>query len=275
MEIDILNSSRILSAQAESPSLLLEKPPKFSWFSHISHVYRNFIKKFVQFLEKHDYRVTAMILGTLLVEFWHALKAGLTSPMSWKRHFNFYQMNPTELTPEQLKKHPLLLIHGNYHNQSAWMSLAKKLKSYDLGPIYTVNVPNGKITYRDYEIVQKKISEINEHYQRFGIHSVKIHIIGHSRGGCLAHHIAWEALQKGSEEIGKIIKIGSGLSPLDKVHMEDPIFHTRVYEMMGKYDILENHQSKRPASHLKIIDSGHLGLLYSSQTHQSIIDWLI
>lgn len=274
MDSNILNSSDIISSQAEQPSLLLEKTNKFFWRSQISHAYRNVIKRFVKFLEKHDYRVVAMILGTFLIEFWHAIKAGLTSPMSWKRHFNFYQMNPKKLTQEQLKKHPILLIHGNYHNQSAWISLAKKMKSCGLGPVYTVNLPNGVITYRDYEIIQKKIDEIKNHYQQFGIDNIKINVIGHSRGGCLAHGIAWIALKNGSEEIGKIIKIGSGLNSSEREHLEDPAFNARVYEMMGKYDILETHQSLRSESHVKTIDSGHLGLLYSSQTHQSIIDWL-
>lgn len=249
----------------------------------IRNAYRNAIKKFVEFLNKHKWYVAAMVLGTLLLEPWQAIKAGFRCPAGWKKHFNFYKMNPKVLTEEQLKKRPILLIHGNYHNQSGWMNLAKSLKNRNLGPVYTVNVPNGDVTSRDYEIIQRKVEQIKAQYKKHNVNGIKIDVIGHSRGGYLAHRIAWTTLKedgkrywKRSEDIGKVIKIGSVLDQdeINAIEEVDSDFSSRVYEIVGKYDILETQPSLRPRTHKVIVNSGHLGLLYSAKTHRCIIKCL-
>ncbi len=254
-----------------------------SFCQRICNIYKDAIQNFILFLAKHKFIVTSMVLGTLLLEPCESIKAAFMIPAGLKKHFNFYNMNPKTLTREQLNKQPILLIHGNYHNQSAWISLVKKLKAENLGPIYTVNLPSGPITDKDYKAIKEKVDEIKSQYKRYNIHNIKINVIGHSRGGFLAAQIASTVLGKGkkcsevgSENFGKVIKIGSVLnqSAISSIQEEDLDFCDRVYEITGKYDALVTGQSLLPASHTKMVNSGHLGLLYSAKTHHHVIQML-
>lgn len=257
--------------------------PRATYISWVKNLYRNVIKELVNFLRKHKFFTTALVFGTLLSEPWQSIKAGFISLVSWKKHFNFYNLNPFILTESQVKKRPILLIHGNYHNQSAWLNLAKKLKESDLGPVYTVNLPSGKVTHKDFEIIERKLEQIKFQYQQKGISNIKVDIVGHSRGSSLAHLIAWTA-DKGdrnrylykSETIGKVIKIGSSLEfdEITQIQRIDPQFNNRVYEIVGQHDILVTNPSLFPPDRQKTIQVGHLELLFSSQMHQTVIQWL-
>lgn len=259
-----------------------ESPSELSLCQRIYICYFNAIKTFIEFIWKHEWYTTASVLSTLLLEPWQAIKAGFLSVANWKSHFNYYDMNPITLMEDQLKKQPILLIHGNYHNQSAWLDLAKELQLQNIGPVYTVNVPNREITEVDYEIVQKKIDEIKEQYKNHNS-DIKINLIGHSRGAYLAHQFSWwnkyydgKFFWNRSEDIGKVIKIGQVLKQkeIDTIQKWYPDFKDRVYEITGKYDFLYSPQSFLQDTHKKEIDMGHLGLIYSPDTHQQIIKWL-
>lgn len=224
-----------------------------------------------------------MILGTLLLEPWQAIKSALMSLALLKPHFDFYNTNPVTLTKEQSNKQPILLIHGNYHNESAWISLAKKLKSSNLGPVYTVRLPNGDVTDKDFEILNKKTEQIKAQYKKFNVNNIKINLVGHSRGGFLAGRMAWTALKGDgkrhwarSEDIGKVVTIGSVLDQeeINAIQGQDANFGNRICEITGKYDVLITDQSLLPVNCKEVIDSGHLGLLYSDRTHRRVIQAL-
>lgn len=211
LKID-LSSTPSENAKLENGSI--SKP---SFFQRVRNAYLKAIRKFVKFLQKYELFATSLVLGTLLTELWPAFKAAFIGAAYYRKDFNYYHMNPKILTQEELNKQPILLIHGNYHNQSAWISLAKKLQLNYLGPVYTVNLPGGVITDKDYEILDEKMEEIKAQYKKSKAGHIKIHVIGHSRGGFLASEMAWVTLkkdQKGnrywkrSEDIGKIITIG-------------------------------------------------------------------
>lgn len=269
------------SAQLKKGSL--SKP---SLFQRLYNAYLNAIRQFVTFLQKYEWYATSLILGTLFAELLPAIKAAFMSAANLKKDFNFYGMNPKVLTTEELKKQPILLIHGNYHNQSAWLSLAKKLQSSNLGPVYTVNLPCGAITDKDYEILDDKLEEIKGLYKKANACPIKVNVIGHSRGGFLASEMAWKTLKKDkegnqywkrSEDIGKIISIGHPLDPEETqlIQLVDENFKDRLYEITGEHDILaSNHKSLLPHHRQSIINSGHLGLLYSDETHKIIIEQL-
>jgi len=192
-------------------------------------------------------------------------------------------MNPTALTDRQLNQRPILLLHGNYHNQSAWLGLAKELRRCDLGPVYTVNLPNGDITDRDYVLIQEKIDQIKAQYGR----SVKVDLVGHSRGGYLAGRMAWTLLREDldqieerkyrrptfSEDIGVVIKIGDVFTAgvIQHVQEIDSNFSNRICEITGKYDVLETDLSLLPPEQNEVVGAGHLGLLSSPQTHRRVI----
>lgn len=236
------------------------------------------------FLDKYEWNLTSSILGTVLTEPVQGIKSGFNYPYNWKKHFNFYNLNPNSITEKQAEKRPLLLLHGDYHNQSAWLSFAEKIKGSNLGPVYTVNLPNGNISINDYEIIHKKILLIKSQYKHHGQDNIKIDLIGHSRGGILAHRMAWTTLNvdgeiywNRSDDIGKIIKIGSVLSQEEINHITrvDPNFSHRLYEITGQYDALLKDVSLCLPNHQVIVSRGHLGLLYSDYVHQLIMRWLL
>lgn len=179
-------------------------------------------------------------------------------PLNWKSHFNFYNLNPTELKDEQLEKRPILLIHGNCHNQTAWLSLASGLEESDLGPVFTVDLPSGSVTEKDYEIVNEKIAAIQALYNKH----VKIDVVGHSRGGYIGYTLK---SQHHPEDIGKVIRLGS---------ISNEKKHEDLYEITGEFDVLVTAKSVLDKEHQMEVDTGHLGLMYSPEAHKQIIQWL-
>ncbi len=252
----------------------------------ISDTYSSAIQAFVKFLDNHEFFVTAMVLGTLLQEPWQAIKAAFMNLSNCKEHFNFYNLNPKILTKEQSQKRPILLIHGNYHNQSAWLGLAKKLQQVkELGPVYTINLPNGDITKKDFEIFVEKFAEIAEQYSKFNIDLDNVDVVGHSRGGALVqimtHHMPlegiWNTWTKTPLFLGKVIKIGAlaDQGEINDLRQRAPDFADNMYEVTGKYDILVSGQSFYDADHHKEVSTGHLGLLNSPEAHDYIIQCLV
>lgn len=106
----------------------------------------------------------------------------------FKKHFNYYGLNPKSITTKQAEHPPMLLIHGNYTNQSNWLHWAKKLRKDYPGPVFTVNLPSGHWSNVDRNRIDDKIAEIQSLYKERGINAVKTHLVGHSRGGALAYY---------------------------------------------------------------------------------------
>lgn len=81
------------------------------------------------------------------------------------------------------------MLHGNLHNQSAWLPLAAFLHSNKyLGPIFTVNLPSYDVTDTDRAIIEHKLNEIKQLYVEKNMFDVNITLIGHSRGAGLAYN---------------------------------------------------------------------------------------
>jgi hypothetical protein len=255
----------------------LAKPPSSCW-QRIATCYRKTVQGWIASLKKRKCYITAMVIGTLLLEPGRAIKAMCMGLVNGKRPFNYFRLNPKTLSKIQKEKIPILLIHGNYHNQTAWLSLAKKLRSSLLGPVYTLNLPSGPVTERDFALVEKKIKAIKAQYKK----DIKIHLIGHSRGGFVAFRMAWTKAQENkrlwirSKDIGKVIRIGSvsDKKELHAIEEIDPDYRKRLYEITGGADAIATASSLLPAERNKTFGTGHLGLLYSSKIHRQIIRWL-
>lgn len=255
----IHNSQGYAVANHQAP---VNRGPKVSYLERISNSYQSAIKNFVIYLRRHRWKITAMVLGTFLAEPWSVLKAGVLKICNWKKHFNFYNMNPKTLSTAQMSQTPILLIHGNYHDQSAWLSMGKVLKN--VGPVYTVNLPGGYITQRDWDTVARKIEEIKSKCPSF----TQVALIGHSRGGIISSIM----LQQRSD-IKQAISIGE-VSYRNTIESMDPHVRNRLYEITGKHDVLVTQSSFLPADHKKEVNVGHLGLLYSSEVHRQVVQWL-
>lgn len=251
----------------------------------IYEVYFYAIRKLVDYLDSWGLEVAGMIIGTLLIEPWQALKIAFYTPANWVSHFNFYNMNPTTLTNEELSKCPLLLLHGNFNNQSSWLDLASELQTKKIGPIFTVDLPNGELTATDYKIIYNKIREIKALYRKHHVTNVKINLAGFSRGSELASDTAWPTLRAANlqrtwdcaNNIGKVIKIGTFLSKnyIDRIKKIDPTFIERTFEIVGKYDVLRPERSLLPPNHYQVMPTGHFGLISSTETANAIAEFLL
>lgn len=251
-------------------------------YHRIRDAYNRAIGRMVDFLYRHQWHTLAIVLGTLLQEPFQVLKAGFTLPANWKKEFNYHGMNPKSLTDAQLKKRPILLIHGNLHNQTAWIELSKKLQRTDLGPVFTVDLPSGEVTEKDCDIVDKKIQEIKSLYEKRGISGINVDLVGHSRGCYIAHRRAYTDNQNGNRiwslkpDMGKVILIGTPLdsTEIDQIKGIDPNYLNRIYEITGQFDVLVREKSLLPANNHLELKTGHLGLLYSSAMHRRVIEVL-
>lgn len=230
-------------------------------------------------MKERNCHYTAVVIGTLFAELGPALRAGFTYPLGWKKHFNFYNLNPKTLTDEQSESSAILLLPGSLHNQSAWLALAKKLRDEGIGPVYTVNLKSVADPEKDQEIIDKKIKEIQEQYKEKGVELKKIHLIGHSRGGAAAFSYMlrdeWEEGESPlKESIGKVIKLGNVIDEMGAclIGLEH---RGQIYELLGEKDVLLQEESEgMEIKNRSIVPEGHVGLLYSREGHKQIVKWL-
>ena len=235
---------------------------------------------------KYHIYMILRILCTLILEPLAIMQASGTYHLGWKKDFHYEGSNPIFITQEQAKKNPILLLHGDLHNQSAWLSLAKKLQTADVGAVYTLNLPHHLLTNRDFELINAKIETIKSQYAHQGRTDVKINLVGHSRGAKIAYYLgidpkAWK-IKKGKliltgqpvalrEDIGTIIKLGYPTSEWEVQHFG---ILKNVYDITGNRDMIVKHPSALPQDHQMIVNAGHLGVLYDDQVQEQIIKWL-
>lgn len=243
-----------------------EKKINAPLLQRIAIAYKQAVFRVVEFFRRHRCIVTAAVIGEVFLELPQALKIGFFSVLGWKKHFNFYDLNPKSITSDQAELRPILLIHGNLHNQSVWLEFAKMLKTAKLGPVYTVNLPSGLPGDKDVEILNKKYAEIKEQYKIQGKKIPKVNLVGYSKGGCIS-----ECILKGRPDIfDKIITVGYTRQFIN----DNNQLESRIFEITGKFDALISKKSSLPSNQQLEVDTGHLGLVFSEKVHQQIIDWL-
>lgn len=214
--------------------------------------YLTWISIFVAFLRQYKLFLPANILGTFLTEPLCALYLGLIFPIGYIEPFTFDGLNPRVHD----KTKPVLLLHGNHSNQSAWLSFAKAFKKEGQWRVYTINLPSNQITEEEILRVGEKLDEIG------GV----VDLVGHSRGGHVAHLVA----SKYPEKIGKIITLGSPLTA-EEIAVK-PV--DNVYEIIAQYDVLNPRPSLLPPEKRLEIKTGHLGLLFSTDAEMQVMRWL-
>lgn len=259
-----------------SPPPIDTKEEAPSLCNRIWLAYCRIVQSLVDCLRSCKLNNTAAVLGTLLIEPWQAIKAGFHSWWYSKKDFTYYGLNPTSITEQQSKKAPILLLHGDLHDQTAWLNFAQKCKEFDLGPLYTMNLPHRTTPIEETNgLIETKITEIRAQYQSHGNHDIKIHLVGHSRGGERVCNYAWTEsgnilLFGKKDHIGKVISIGrtAPKTVLEKIKAHDPDYHHRFLEITGHYDILHSDTSFLPNQARNW--TGHLGLIYSEETFDHI-----
>src|SRR5690348_7667527 len=110
----------VSSITAPDPQPAIPSPPS-SQGNRVYEAYYTVISRLIGFFDHHGLYGASAVLGTLLLEPHHAIRAGFHYLTGKKREFHYYGLNPTSLTAEQATKTPILLLHGALHNQSAWL----------------------------------------------------------------------------------------------------------------------------------------------------------
>lgn len=236
--------------------------------------YCQLIAKFITFLHRFHCNFLVLTFGTLLTEPLQVFKAAYYFPKGWKTNFTYHQLNPKKI--DAIAQPPILLLHGNYHNQSAWIPLAKVLHDLGKKPVFTLNLPHGEITFEDHVRINRKINDIKALYRS----SIKIDLIGHSRGAEAAFEVGITDPESHKiidrQDIGKIICLGSAVSEQQLLKAESAMIDVKykLFEVTALYDALCREQSYLDANHQRTLACGHLELIYSTQAHMLIIELL-
>ena len=191
--------------------------------------------------------------------------------------------------PTQAQKTPLLLIHGLYHNSSAWSFFKKELSKQSVGPIFTINLNNpfGSIVEHAQK-VQAKIDQIKALTLRNDIV-----LVGHSMGGLVACQYAFNPDVNKNTEVKQIITLGTPLEGTYTAYLgfgkscremrRNSSFINHLNEQIGQATnipflhiasmkdaiilpnssalLLKNNRAKR----IKVFNLSHLSLLYSKK----------
>jgi triacylglycerol lipase len=190
---------------------------------------------------------------------------------------------------------PILLVHGYFHDSSAWIYHRWRLLSKGFGPIYMINLKHPFLSLTQYvKKVEMKVAQIEKETGR-----KDLILIGHSMGGIVSSLYATTSATPGT--VTDIITIGSPLQgtymakiALGKCGREMQIGSTllkelgekirqnktiRFYHVASKTDeIVIPYTSALADSQLSELyilnDIGHATLLYSPRVSEKIISWL-
>lgn len=251
----------------------------------IEEVYQQFVKAVMSFFSAIHLPLVGKIMGAILGEPIVLLKTFLYYPFGMPNPCKYNNMNPETISERQAQKKPILLIHGNFHNPSAFFALVDKITRSDLGPVYSVHLEHGGLKQADLERINDKITRIGEQYRQHG-YEAKIDLIGHSRGAVLAFltGISDREITEGgtplfghdnatNQAIGKVIRLGTNTCSYYRDNAPEQ-YLDQVYEVYGTRDALIDTPSQADPSHQCSVNTGHFGVLYSNEAHSQIINWL-
>lgn len=240
------------------------------------------VQRFLNYLKKKEYYTAWMAFTTFFYELRECFKYLFRMPFGRKRHFNYYGLNPKELTEEQREHDPILLLHGNYCNASNWFSVAKKLQKEYKGPVFTVNLKSGKLSQQDVETIDARISHIKNLYGG----EVVTHLSGFSRGSRYAYWMSlnrdnWHIKEDGTlhyeyelryrTDIGRVVMIGAGDNPFGYKTNSHLAYKFRYIEAAN--DAIWTKTLDLRKEHRADIESGHAALINKKETHKQLCRW--
>src|ERR1700722_5274209 len=152
---------RILSNPPVNPPL--DQPYKPSFWERIQDAYDNLVGGFIRIIRANGWFNTGAVLGALLLEPISSIRAAFEYVIyGCFCDARFSNVNPVELSDEQLEFNPVLCIHGNFHAETAYTSIAAELENhptYKPG-VFTVAVNSGEVTEEDFQLIEARMDEI-------------------------------------------------------------------------------------------------------------------
>jgi|GEM_PF-2113170 len=211
-----------------------------------------FIKKSLTKNFENSAWVVKLIMRTLVNEFSHAMDSGLVAPLGYMEKFHLFDANPNQITDEQKKLTPIILLNGNYSHQATFLPLLYKLfKSGNKRPIYTVNLPPN---CRNIHLILEKVELIKKQYGKVDDLFFKIDMVGHSMGAFLIQELLKSQF---SFFVNRVITLGTPCA------IKKLFNHKKIFDITARNDLLILEKSCLSSSENKIeVDTGHLGLLF-------------
>lgn len=222
--------------------------------AYITHV-----KKFTTRLQEKGFMTTGLVVAALAVEPVESIASGLRMNRGTRENFHAYHVNPTVLTKAQASKRPVLLLHGDKHNQSAFLPMLTYFykQSYD-GPIFTVNIPSVHDTKLRHHMIDKKIASIDALYKQQGVvprpgePHLRTLIIGHSWGADEAVELEDRDTTPRPLVLLGALKHSKRDTPQVYINAVTDVVLNLPFEIMD---------SIKPVGEIIHVDTGHLGLL--------------
>jgi len=214
--------------------------------------------------------------------------------------FGFKKEKDPPLLTHDNSRRPILLIHGIFHNHSAFFKMKKRLIKYGWNKIYTINLATYSQSIEDLAVLtEKKVDAILEQNPKGNPRVGKVDIIAHSLGGIIAryyiqilsgHQKVKHCVTLGTPHqgtllsnlgIGKSIQELRATSGLIKKLNSKPLpksvsftsfwspFDTMVWP--PRYSqIRHDVKTDSHVQNIQITDAGHAGLLFSKEVFYKI-----
>ncbi|MBA3957555.1 MAG: alpha/beta hydrolase [Parachlamydiaceae bacterium] len=203
----------------------------------------------------------ANVLATFLIEPQNALRAAYLMKKGLDRK-KLVNLNPTRLSPDQLKCAPVLFIHGDSSNSGLFAPMINQVvRDNPYKPIFTIDLASadGVVSAKNHlHLIVAKVKEIIALYP--SSKTPKISFVGHSSGGDVLGPLVRVMEEEKWPYLGTIIKIGSIFK---KIEAEEfwRYPYGKIIEIMGTKDVFEGCESH--LSNKLVVASGHLGLLFN------------
>jgi len=210
-----------------------------------------------------------------------AVRSGLKMALRGRHGERRRGLNPIHLTEQQASKTPTILLHGDFHNATAFHSLSERLREHGVGPLYVIEYSNLEEGIAQLDTL---IGQIRTHYHRWDVQDVRVNLVGHSMGGI----VATEYMRRSPEKVGKVITVGSRLKPVGSLtfayrrsrhaiaHLHGWLnenHHLPLYNIAAGRDWLvpkEAALATCPTRHTVVHGTSHLSVLYAKETTDRI-----
>jgi len=112
------------------------------------------------------------------------------------------QVPLTYLDPEAAAT-PIILLHGYFHNRSAFVVMRRRLKRYGFRNVTSMNY--NVLGHDIPELAEQLYDHVEQVSERAGAH--KVHLVGHSLGGIVARY--YIQMLGGSDRVHTCVTLGS------------------------------------------------------------------
>jgi len=224
-------------------------------------------------------RRPALAIWLILSEFVCLLATLLLRPFGWL---------PARIPAGPSRRTPVILLHGLFQNRSCLLPLQWRLRTAGYDRIICVNTPPWHDLERLNHIVATTVAAV-----RRTSGSGKVHLVGHSMGGILAH--CYLQFRDGAPDVTTCITIGTpyhgsklapfaisrlgrGLLPgsvllarLNAEPLPGGVHFTSIYSRHDNIIVPIDSARLNGANNLELTGLGHTAMLFSAQVAEAVV----